>query len=497
MMKSFARIFSRIAAIWLGSVGLMTAVSGQTQPTLHLDVLRFAVNGNTPYLEVQSEIIPAPGLTIPTDGPFAELTLIATRGEDILNFTKTELLASPTDSTGLAGSNEQFLHIERLPVPAGSLSLEVTVRGLGGLVWTETTTIPVDMPHGAAPWFSDVMLIEAYAPASDSPNTLTRSGFDMLPIVGSMMSENAADVPIYAELYGTHEIGDSLFLLTAEWQDANGLPLQGTKRFFRKETAKVVPVFERMPMAGTDGAAQPLSLHLEALTREGHPIASRTLPVQLVNPTATTTDWAATSVMPFVQAFTDSLALLRHIEDHHPYGTHAEQQFIDNVLPLVDVRQMQGFLDGFWRSHAPENPEAGWRDYTRAIAYVDSTYGACRKGRGARTDMGYVYLRYGPPNTIVQRHNETEYYPYEIWHYHQTRGQTNKRILFMCPSAVAECFDMLHTDIRGETFNPDWLTILKTRENGLRITDSQVNRLNPRQNTFSREEPEDLFFNPR
>jgi GWxTD domain-containing protein len=250
-------------------------------------------------------------------------------------------------------------------------------------------------------------------------------------------------------------------------------------------------------MAGTDGAAQPLSLHLEALTREGHPIASRTLPVQLVNPTAAAPDWAATSVMPFVQDFTDSLALLRHIEDHHPYGTHAEQQFIDNVLPLVDVRQMQGFLDGFWRSHAPENPEAGWRDYTRAIAYVDSTYGACRKGRGARTDMGYVYLRYGPPNTIVQRHNETEYYPYEIWHYHQTRGQTNKRILFMCPSAVAECFDMLHTDIRGETFNPDWLTILKTRENGLRITDSQVNRLNPRQNTFSREEPEDLFFNPR
>ena len=207
---------------------------------------------------------------------------------------------------------------------------------------------------------------------------------------------------------------------------------------------------------------------------------------------------AGGAILPFIASFTDSLALMRHIEDHHPRGNHSEQQFIDYVLPQVDVRQMQAFLDGFWRNHAPNDPERGWRDYTRSIAYVDSTYGACRRGRGARTDMGYVYLRYGPPNTIVQRHNETDYYPYEIWHYHKTLdGQTNKRILYMCPSAVAECFDMLHTDIRGEIFNPDWLTMLRTRENRLRVTDSQTNRLNPRQNTFSQEEPEDLFFNPR
>lgn len=497
MKKSFARIFSRAAAMFSVAVGLMSAVSGQTHPTLHLDILRFAVDGNTPYLEVQSEIIPAPGSSIPTDGPFAELTLIASRGEEILNFTKTELLASPTDSAGLSAATEQFLHIERLPVPSGVLSLEVTVRGLGGLTWTETTTIPVEVPHSEAPWFSDVMLIEAYAPTAGPPSTLTRSGFEMLPIVGSAVAQTATDVPIYAELYGTHEIGDSLFLLTAEWRDANGSAISGAKRFFRKQSANVVPIFERMPLAGTAGAALPLNLHLEASTRDGYPIASRSLPVQLVNPEVAPLATTGNSVMPFIAAFTDSTALLRHIEDHHPFGTHAEQQFIDNVLPLVDVRQMQGFLDGFWRNHAPDDPETGWRDYTRAIAYVDSTYGACRKGRGARTDMGYVYLRYGPPNTVVKRHNETEYYPYEIWHYHQTRGQTNKRILFMCPSAVAECFDMLHTDIRGEIFNPDWLTILKTRENGLRVTDTQVNRLNPRQNTFSREEPEDLFFNPR
>ena len=47
----------------------------------------------------------------------------------------------------------------------------------------------------------------------------------------------------------------------------------------------------------------------------------------------------------------------------------------------------------------------------------------------------------------------------------------------------------------GEIRNNDWIELLKSRENRIRVTDTQLNRLNP-QNTFSREEPEDLFYNP-
>jgi GWxTD domain-containing protein len=158
---------------------------------------------------------------------------------------------------------------------------------------------------------------------------------------------------------------------------------------------------------------------------------------------------------------------------------------------------MQAFLTHFWEENAPENPEVGWRSYATAIAYADSAYGACRQGHGAETDMGYIYLRYGPPNTIVKRHNETDYYPYEIWHYHRAGPFTNKRFLFFSPHMVAECFTLLHSDMLGEVQNSDWLHQLRNRENRLRVTDSQLNRLNPRRDTFSGEEPEDLFFNPR
>jgi hypothetical protein len=97
----------------------------------------------------------------------------------------------------------------------------------------------------------------------------------------------------------------------------------------------------------------------------------------------------------------------------------------------------------------------------------------------------------------VRRHNETEYYPYEIWHYHRAGAFTNKRFLFYAPYAVAECFEVLHSDLLGEISNPDWMTQLRNRENSSRVTDTQMNRLNLRRDTYSRSEPEDLFFNPR
>jgi hypothetical protein len=48
----------------------------------------------------------------------------------------------------------------------------------------------------------------------------------------------------------------------------------------------------------------------------------------------------------------------------------------------------------------------------------------------------------------------------------------------------------------GEIRNDDWIELLKSRENRLKVTESQLNRLNPR-DTHSREEPEELFYNPR
>ena len=159
---------------------------------------------------------------------------------------------------------------------------------------------------------------------------------------------------------------------------------------------------------------------------------------------------------------------------------------------------MVQYLTGFWMNRTGDfaQAEARHADFLTRIQHVDEAYGACRKGQGSLTEMGNIYLRFGPPNTVVMRHHETDYYPYEIWHYHRAGRFTNKRFLFYAPHVVGECFELLHSDMLGERQNEDWLAQLRSRENRLRVSESMENRLNPR-DAFSREEPEDLFYNPR
>ena len=56
--------------------------------------------------------------------------------------------------------------------------------------------------------------------------------------------------------------------------------------------------------------------------------------------------------------------------------------------------------------------------------------------------------------------------------------------------------EILQSDMPGEIKNEDWIQQLRSRENRVKVIDSQMNRLNPR-DTYSREEPEDLYYNPR
>ena len=319
----------------------------------------------------------------------------------------------------------------------------------------------------------------------------------MLPIVQAELSVEADKIQFYTELYRVDEVVDSTFLVQCWLESESGTVLPSSRRFFRKEATPILPIFTSIPLVGLE-KTQRANLIVQALTRKNELIAENVLPLQFIAPNSYLDLAEFDRGLPaYVSEFTDSLTLHQHLRDHHPKADASERKTIDGFLDEATVPQMQAFLAYFWDQNAPVNPELGWQAYTTAVAYADSAYGACRNGHGAETDMGYVYLRYGPPNTIVKRHNETDYYPYEIWHYHRAGPFTNKRFLFFSPHMVAECFTLLHSDMLGEVSNTDWLQILRSRENLLQVTTSQLNRLNPRRDTFSGEEPEDLFFNPR
>ena len=180
----------------------------------------------------------------------------------------------------------------------------------------------------------------------------------------------------YTELYHVDEVVDSLFLVSTWMESSDGTVYSKTRRFYRKNAAPVVPVFTSIPLEGVNWS-KPQRLVIQAATRENQIIAEKRLPVQRI---ATEIAASNADALPaYIAAFTDSLALLPHVKDHHPTSSQSEQQTIDHFIPAATVAQMQAFLADFWESHSPVNPELGWRNYVTAVAYADSVYGAARR----------------------------------------------------------------------------------------------------------------------
>ena len=447
------------------------------------------------YLEVQT----AWESDLSASGDSVTLTVVVSRQDEVLGFRKSRLEVRPdvVDSSALS-----HLHVDRIPVPDGPCAVEWAVHHSGEKRFSSNLTYRI--APGGMPEITDPMVVATHARASDvSDPNMVHSGMDLIPSVGKHIAQDLAAAKIYVELHKMDDVvgQDSLFLLAYGWADPQGNWDMAFTKYKRLKAQAVVPVFESLPTSNITPDVHRPVLKLEARTRQGDVIVSRDVALApRRDPSHQESSIAgAAPLLPSLDAFQELKGLVRHMHDHLALATTNEQSTILNVLiPEGDIARMKSYVSGFWleRSRSLAEADARHRQFMDRVAYVNEMYGDCKQGQGSMTEMGNIYLRFGKPNTVVKRHHETEYYPYEIWHYHKAGRFNNKRFLFFAPHVVSECFELLHSDMLGERQNEDWLSQLKSRENRLRVSESMENRLNPR-DAFSREEPEDLFYNPR
>ena len=461
----------------------------QTQVKL----LEFKTNKGESYIDV---VVDFPGILC----EFTEsdkglqsntmITVIAESKGEVSQFQKTNLQSPLFNDSSEAISTNQ-IHLERLSLNPGNYTVTVKVEGKEIDIVTKSLRIDIS----GAPEVSSLLLVEAYASSSSTNSKFYRSGYEILPLTSNLISPQAKQLRFYTELYNIDEVvgNDSLFLLMFGLTNSSGQLDPNHTRYKRLNAKDVVPVFEVLPISDLTPPHSGGELQVQVKTRNGDLICKKEINIDR---------WKSeiggfNDNVNFASAWTDRDLLYRHLEDHLPLASPSQQNTIGGVLNnTFDISVLQGFLEQFWIKRNPKNPEKAWREYCREIMVVDSVFGGCRSGHGADTDMGYVYLKYGKPNTVVKRHHDTDYYPYEIWHYHHTNGFTNRRFLFFAPHVVLECMEILQSDMPGEIKNEDWIQQLRSRENRVNVIDSQINRLNPR-DTYSREEPEDLYYNPR
>ena len=380
------------------------------------------------------------------------ITIIG-QGETVVDFRKTEV----NGPEHLDSAMSDFLHQEHFNLKPGEYDLEVELTDLNA------PDVPAAKFKGplviAAPGndlrFSDVLLTERVI--SDPSGSAS-----LVPYISTYYPASARNLGFHVELYNADMVfgADSLFLLTYQISSYEDRKVVGS---FRKQArAKAVPV---IPItAQFDISALPSGNYLvvfEAADKQGKVLASQEQFVQRNNPVNYDMGALASADVgvTFADAYADKDTLAEYIRSLRPIATDLERKIIDDRWKDRDLHLMQRFFYSFWFNRNGYDPEGTWHRYEKLVAEVNRIYG-CRIKRGYDTDRGYVHLKYGPPNTIMDQANDADGVPYQIWHYYRAGRYSDKRFVFYLPDRVTGCYELLHSEVPGEIKTPNWNQII-------------------------------------
>ena len=387
-----------------------------------------------------------------------EITTVFRRANDsvICNFSKIAL-DSPvvTDTSNIDGA---FIDQQRFSLPSGEYQMEIGITDMNSHVAlpTETLSVKVDFADNV-PAISDILLFDSYTKA-EKPSTCTKSGFDFLPRVYPFYGSNDDKLNFYVELYNSDKLYDEGKFLVDYYietvESSNKMQNYAFKKRF--DLSKVNILLNSMDIK--DLPSGNYYLVVEMRDRSNALICSNSCFFQRSNPGVSydMNDLDGINIAnTFVSNITELDTLRRYIRYLDPICTDMERAYSTSLVKTEDVKTMQQFLFNFWSSRAPMNPKQAFDEYLGAVKRVNMSFGTTAYP-GYRTDRGYVFLKYGTPDRIMEEPNEPGAYPYEIWHYQEVAHQYNKRFVFMSKDRSTNDYQLIHSDVIGELSNPRW-----------------------------------------
>lgn len=394
-----------------------------------------------------------------------EITTMFKQGDMYPGFSKVAV-PSPivTDTTKLDGA---FINQQRFPLSPGKYEMILLVRDLnvvGGRTLNDTLTVEVN--YGEAPSISDILLFDSYTKVS-TPSECTKSGLDFLPRVYPFYSSKETKLNFYVELYNSDKLYDEGKYLVNSYIETceSSTRLQDYVAIKRYPVAPV-----NVHLGSIDITNLPSGnyfLVVEMRDRSNALICSKSIRFVRSNPGASYDMYDLSAVgieTTFVSQINNIDTLRKYIKYLDPLCSESERDYAVNLVKTNDMKTMQQFFLNFWNSRSPLNPRSAWDDYHAAVRRVNMSFGT-PSYQGYRTDRGYVFLKYGQPDKIVESPNEPGAYPYEIWHYYEVANQHNKRFVFMSKDNVTNDFHLIHSDVVGEINNPRWQMEIYSRIN--------------------------------
>lgn len=454
---------------------VLAAIAGNAQVKMlkpYLSTTVYNIPGLTPYVEnalaidcrsaVYKEFEP---------GKFkatVEITTIFKQDDKVCNFSKVAL-DSPvvTDTAKIDGA---FIDQQRFKLPNGEYEMEISVTDLNSkstIPSYDKMTVTVDYPANQ-PSISDILFFDSYAKA-EKPSDCTKSGYDFLPRVYPFYGLVDSKLKFYVELYNSDKLYDEgKFLVNYYIESSESSAMMSEYNFSKRfDVNKVNILYNSIDISGLPSGNY--YLVVEMRDRSNALVCSHSAFFQRSNPGVgyDVEDLSGVDVSnTFVSNMNNIDTLRQYIKYLDPVCSETERNYCSGLVKTGDLKTMQQFLFNFWSTRAPLAPGQAWSDYLAAVKRVNMSFGTTSYP-GYRSDRGYVFLKYGEPDQIVERPNEPNAYPYTIWHYYVVANQHNKRFVFMAKDESTNDYHLIHSDVIGEINNPRWMLEIHSRVYGV------------------------------
>lgn len=432
----------------------------------YLDHKVFYAPGSGPYLEVYVSFDGTTVAYAPTQaGLFkaeVEMTMILRQGDKIDDFRKLVISGPEIKADQFA----DFIDQQRFSVQNGDYDLELIFKDMNHpdtLSITHVEPIHIEMPESGL-FFSDIELISKVS-KSETPTEMSRNGYDLVPYISDYYPPEVTEMSFYTELYNSKQtLGDTGMFLLSYFIESfeTGEKVEQFQKLERAKASEVNVMMSKMDISGLGSGN--FNLVVEARNKENKLLRHKKIYFVRNNPQHFTLEEleAVQIQMTFVARIDNRDTIVEYINSLYPIAENHERNFINDEMKGMELPELKRYFYTFWVNRNSTEPDHEWLRYHSAVKEVNKFYGT-RIKKGYDTDRGYVHLKYGAPNSVVNEAHEADAYPYQIWHYYKAGRYNNKRFVFYMPDLVTNDYELLHSEVPGEIHNERWNAIVHSR----------------------------------
>ena len=441
----FLACFSITTTFALDASVTYTTFKGESQN--YVEVNLFLVGSSVHYKTFDKKVKAA-----------IETVIIFKQGDKIIKFDKFTLNSPPIKKDSVLTIRD-FANIKRYALENGEYEIEVSFTDLYAKK-TNTKEFKNTISINYAPSdvaISDLQPIDKYINVGESNSEYVKNGFLFETHPFGFYSKEHKFIKFYTELYNTDKIEGAFYtryFIKQKGSDDEAKPLQmRAKKLDPRPVHALILQLSIMDIPSGD-----YELVIELRNSLHKVISSKRLAFERSNPFLNRTIEKYEDI-DFTGSFVEELTApqlnysLRAISPQMP---QTEVGLHNSIVKSKDSLTQRKYLFNYWIVQDAQQPHEKFKEYMKKAQLVDNAFRSAME-LGFETDRGYIYLKYGKPNDILREVSDPTAPPYQVWKYYELEGQQDVKFVFANPTLAVNDFKMIHSTLRGELNNPNWL----------------------------------------